>query len=348
MRTVNHQFKDFVPDYIISILHKIEHHGFEVFIVGGAVRDLLMGRVPIEYDLATNATPSQICDLFNEISTQGIQFGTVMVHYEGRAIEITTYREESVYDDHRHPDVVTFVNDILVDLKRRDFTINAMAYQPLSGQLIDPYDGQLHLQERRLVCVGSPNHRFTEDSLRVFRCFRFMAQFGFTLDGTIVECLPLLPPLPLPTMPRIRQEMDRLLMGKYWGSALAWMSKINWLLPWFESDTQWSAPTLKLDVLYRWAWLLSQGDFEVLSQKFQFSKKDIRFMSLILEWEFDSLAIELSVTDLKVSATDLQAMGFSGPALGQIQQTLLYQVRSKQLNNQPNELIQFIQQLQME
>ena len=156
--------------------------GFEAYIVGGCVRDALRGAEPHDWDCTTNAKPEQICACFRgfHVIETGLQHGTVTVVIEHMPIEITTYRIDGVYADHRRPDTVTFTDSLTEDLARRDFTVNAMAYHPARG-LIDPYDGASDLQAKIIRCVGSPRDRFDEDGLRILRAMRFASVLDFVI-----------------------------------------------------------------------------------------------------------------------------------------------------------------------
>ncbi len=190
-------------------MKKLENSGFSSFVVGGAVRDMLMGREPADYDLATSATPNEILALFpgSAVDTGGRRFGTVTVFENGMSVEVTTYRSESGYSDRRRPDKVHFETDINADLSRRDFTVNAMAYHPNCG-LLDPFGGAIDLKNKVLKTVGDPQVRFSEDALRVYRLFRFSARLGFSIDPLTLqrakEAIPLLPLLPVE---RIAKEL---------------------------------------------------------------------------------------------------------------------------------------------
>ena len=331
--------REFVPDAIISVVKTIEHSGFNVFIVGGAVRDLLLGRIPIEYDLATNALPNDIIQLFDHTTPVGINYGTVLVHHDGANIEVTTFRTESGYNDQRHPEHVHFVSSIQDDLRRRDLTINAMAYQPLKESLIDPFDGRKDLDLRQIRTVGNPLHRFEEDALRPYRCFRFMSQLGFGLQLDLREALKQLSNIQQPAIERIRYEMERMLMGRYWSAGVSAMTLTGWLDHFGISIDVHSIPQLPHDRLFRWAWLISHGNFDQLSKIFQFSKQDIRQMKHILSWNFDEFAILFELSDLAVNTEQLQSLGFQGKDLGAIQSHLLELVRSKMLLNQKDVLL---------
>lgn len=169
------------PDGIGEMMEKLEASGFSAHLVGGCVRDAVMGITPHDYDITTNARPHQIIEIFgeNHCSEYGRAFGTVGVKCGGAFAEITTYRTEKDYSDGRHPDTVEFADALADDLARRDFTWNAMAYSPKTG-LFDPFGGRDDLQNGVLRCVGTAQARFHEDALRILRGLRFCARFGFT------------------------------------------------------------------------------------------------------------------------------------------------------------------------
>lgn len=166
------------PDFVLSMMHRLSSHGFEAYLVGGCVRDAVLGMIPHDYDIATNARPEQIIDLFGSenCSEYGRAFGTVCVHdADHHSAEITTYRTETDYRDFRHPAQVFFADHIREDLCRRDFTCNAMAWCPETG-LLDIYGGQKDLADGILRCVGVSSARFREDALRILRAMRFCAK----------------------------------------------------------------------------------------------------------------------------------------------------------------------------
>ena len=152
--------------------------GFDAYPVGGCVRDLLLGRTPGDWDVATSARPERVMEIFEHVVPTGVKHGTVTVILENESIEVTAFRGESGYSDGRHPDAVRFDAALEEDLSRRDFTINAMALAP-DGKIVDLFGGQTDLKNRVIRCVGRPEQRFTEDALRMFRAVRFAAQLGF-------------------------------------------------------------------------------------------------------------------------------------------------------------------------
>ena len=181
--------KDMLPDIpgnVLKIINLLENAGFEAFIVGGCVRDAVLGRVPNDWDITTNAAPSEVKKIFRRTFDTGIAHGTVTVLMGDEHYEVTTYRVDGVYADHRHPDSVTFTSSLEEDLKRRDFTINAMAYNPGRG-LVDLFGGSDDIACKRICCVGNPRERFDEDALRILRAFRFSAQLDFDIDGETLK-----------------------------------------------------------------------------------------------------------------------------------------------------------------
>ena len=170
-----------LPETILKIMDTFTKAGYQSYVVGGCVRDAIMQRNPSDYDMTTNAKPEQIQALFEHTFPTGIQHGTITVLMDNQLIEITTFRTESEYVDHRHPKTVEFVDDIHLDLARRDFTINAMAYHPQTG-LIDPFEGQKDIQRKIIRTVNNPDQRFQEDALRMLRAHRFAAKLGFTIE----------------------------------------------------------------------------------------------------------------------------------------------------------------------
>lgn len=176
------------PKYVIYILNTLERSGYEARLVGGCVRDTLLHRRPNDWDVATAAPPEAVTELFERTVPTGIRHGTVTVLYGGSACEVTTYRVEGAYSDHRRPDSVRFTSRLEEDLSRRDFTINAMAMDA-SLAITDPFGGREDLCRRLIRCVGDSRERFTEDALRMLRAVRFAAQLDFALDSAALEAI---------------------------------------------------------------------------------------------------------------------------------------------------------------
>ena len=195
---------------LLDTLHKA---GYAAYVVGGCVRDSLLGLTPHDWDLCTSALPQQVMGLFGaqRCIPTGLQHGTVTVKQSGALYEITTFRTEGTYTDGRHPDEVHFVPDVREDLARRDFTINAMAYNEKEG-LVDPFGGQADLQSGIVRAVGVPRQRFTEDALRILRLYRFAARFGFAIDPPTAQAAQeLCAHLDCVSVERIEEELAKLL-----------------------------------------------------------------------------------------------------------------------------------------
>ena len=196
-----------------ELLDTLHRAGYAAYVVGGCVRDSLLGLTPHDWDLCTSALPQQGMELFGaeKCIPTGLQHGTVTVKQGGGLYEITTFRTEGTYTDGRHPDEVHFVPDVREDLARRDFTINAMAYNANEG-LIDPFGGQADLQSGILRAVGVPHQRFTEDALRILRLYRFAARFGFAIDPPTAQAAQeLCAHLDCVSVERIEEELAKLL-----------------------------------------------------------------------------------------------------------------------------------------
>lgn len=179
-------YNEIIPSDAIRVIETLNNSGYEAYLVGGCVRDMLMGVEPHDWDICTNAKPEETKRVMKEhkIYTfdSGIKHGTITAVLNGENYEVTTYRSEADYSDGRHPDRVEFITDIHEDLKRRDFTINAMAYNPLTGELIDDFNGHLDLKNGIIRAVGNASERFDEDSLRILRALRFAIKYQFNID----------------------------------------------------------------------------------------------------------------------------------------------------------------------
>ena len=205
-----------------ALLDTLHAAGYAAYAVGGCVRDSLLGRTAHDWDLCTSALPQQVMELFGaeQCIPTGLQHGTVTIKYGGQLYETTTFRTEGSYTDGRHPDEVRFVPDVREDLARRDFTINAMAYNEAEG-LVDPFGGQKDLQNGLLRAVGEPQQRFTEDALRILRLYRFAARFGFVLDAATARAArQLAPHLDCISAERIQEELAKLLAAPQPGAYL--------------------------------------------------------------------------------------------------------------------------------
>lgn len=206
-----------LPEKVKYIIDTLMEAGYEAYAVGGCIRDSILGRKPGDWDITTSARPMQVKQLFKKTIDTGIQHGTVTVMISGEGFEVTTYRIDGEYEDGRHPKEVRFTASLFEDLKRRDFTINAMAYNEKDG-LVDAFFGRRDLEERVIHCVGNPKERFEEDALRMMRAIRFAAQLGFSIEeGTKDAITELADNLSKVSAERIQVELVKLLVSNHPG-----------------------------------------------------------------------------------------------------------------------------------
>ena len=204
-----------MPQAVREIIEVLEGAGYEAFAVGGCVRDAVLGRVPADWDITTSAMPEEVKALFSRTIDTGIQHGTVTVMKDHVGYEVTTYRIDGEYEDARHPKEVSFTSNLVEDLKRRDFTINAMAYNDRVG-IVDEFDGIGDLENKIIRCVGEPKERFGEDALRILRAVRFSAQLGFGIDEATKEAMKALAKnLEKISAERIQVELVKLLVSDH-------------------------------------------------------------------------------------------------------------------------------------
>lgn len=183
-----------VPAPVVDVLVRLQQAGFQAYLAGGCVRDVLLGRVSSDFDVASSARPEQVIALFPRVHPTGLQHGTVTVVTEGdesaRHVEVTTFRGEGAYHDGRRPTAVTFLEEVEKDLARRDFTVNAIAWDPVSDIVVDPFGGVADAARRRIRAVGNPVHRFSEDGLRALRAVRFASVLSFGIDAATRQAIP--------------------------------------------------------------------------------------------------------------------------------------------------------------
>ena len=211
-----------LPAPVSSLLARLNGAGFSAYVVGGCVRDTLLGLQPHDWDICTSALPEQMQQVFHDLHTveTGLKHGTLTVVVDHVPYEVTTFRVDGDYTDHRHPDSVHFVDNLTEDLARRDFTVNAMAYSPETG-LADPFHGQQDLSANLIRCVGEAEKRFDEDALRILRALRFAAVYDFTIEpATSAALRKMAPDLSRVAGERIREELLKLLCGKAAGRIL--------------------------------------------------------------------------------------------------------------------------------
>jgi len=271
-----------LPDEVKYLLDKLNASGFEAFAVGGCVRDSIMGNTPNDWDICTSAKPEKISEVFNDhrLIEIGIRHGTVGVIIDGQVFEITTYRIDGDYLDNRHPDNVVFTELLEEDLKRRDFTVNAMAYNPLAG-IVDCFDGVSDIKNKTLRCVGEPHKRFSEDALRILRAMRFSSKLGFAIEEkTKAAMFDLKDTLNKIAVERIRCELDGIIDGK---NAIEVLNEYGEIIRTFVPDFQADLlPGIYGNLNVRRAlFFTSVGDVEKNMLRLRYSNADIAEISAI-------------------------------------------------------------------
>lgn len=252
-----------IPKYIKDVLKCLSDNGFEGYMAGGCVRDSIMGNIPNDYDVTTNATPDEMLCAFNnfKVIPTGLKHGTVTVVSDGENIEVTTYRIDGEYVDNRHPQNVTFTSNLKDDLARRDFTVNAMAMD-VDGNIMDFYGGKSDIQNKIIKCVGNPQKRFNEDGLRIMRCVRFASTLGFDIEDETAKAVHqnvhLLKNI---SKERIMAEMTKLILGKNAYKIISEFSDVVTAVVPFVNTDNIKYIKQKCDDLYvRLALLFDEGD----------------------------------------------------------------------------------------
>lgn len=200
------------PRYVKQVLITLQSRGYLAYLVGGCVRDMILGVHPQDWDVCTSALPEEVRVLFPHTVPTGIRHGTVTVMIHSHSVEVTTFRTDGSYLDHRHPEAVSFVGDLTSDLARRDFTMNAIALPP-DGLIADPFGGVEDIEKGIIRCVGEPERRFEEDALRMFRALRFSARFGFAVEEKTLAAIYVKAPLAASvSAERVRDEIEKMLL----------------------------------------------------------------------------------------------------------------------------------------
>lgn len=268
-----------IPQHVEYIIGRLNQHGYEAYAVGGCVRDTLLGRKPGDWDITTSARPEQVKQLFRRTIDTGIQHGTVTIMMDKTGYEVTTYRIDGEYEDGRHPKQVEFTSDLLEDLRRRDFTINAMAYSHETG-IVDAFGGMKDLQEKKICCVGNAMERFTEDALRILRAIRFSAQLDFAIEKDTWDAIfTIAPNIAKVSKERIQVELTKLLLSEhpekmkevYETGISRYVSPVFAQLPWQKIHIPAQLPAVKY---VRWAAFLRLIDPEEAVQALRGLKLD--------------------------------------------------------------------------
>ena len=270
-----------IPDQIQSLLLYLNDQGFQAYLVGGCVRDGLMHLIPHDWDVCTDALPQELQELFPDSLSYGIRHGTVTVKWQKQPIEVTTFRTESAYSDHRRPDHVSYIKDLSHDLARRDFTVNAMALDA-AGDLHDPFGGLRDLETGTIRAVGSPESRFREDALRMLRAIRFSAQLNFSIEPNtkagILSCASLTSAL---SAERVAQEIEKTLLTAH-PERVSDMIAAGLLIPWIKNPIQDQPDklrSLKQNRIHQWCgFMLLLNDASFLNN-LRLDRKTIRICS---------------------------------------------------------------------
>jgi len=301
----------------VPVLEKLEDHGFSAYFVGGSVRDYLLSRPIHDVDIATSATPEEVKQLFTATVDIGIEHGTVLVLYNKNSYEITTFRTEGEYQDYRRPSEVAFVRNLLMDLERRDFTMNAIAMDR-SGKIIDPFQGQAAIQEKVIQTVGQAEDRFREDALRMMRAIRFVSQLSFQIENETLKALSQhISLLEKIAVERKRAEFEKLLVGENQKDAIKIMVDTNLYsyLPGLQGQRKsieklLDFNLLNLNLIEMWSLLtycmsLNDESIEPFLRAWRLPIKDIKNVKQILFYLQLRLSKEWSLYDLYTAGRDV-------------------------------------------
>lgn len=377
------------PEDVIYILQRLNDAGYSAYVVGGCVRDASMMRTPHDWDITTSATPDQVEKVFEDhkIIETGLKHGTVTVMRNGEGYEITTYRIDGDYSDGRHPDKVSFTGDVVEDLKRRDFTMNAIALDN-NGDVVDPFDGCADIYSRTVRAVGSPEDRFNEDALRIMRAIRFAAVFDFEVDGeTKAAIFKLYPKLEAVSKERINAELLKIANSNHFFSSLAeyaevfafimgidsfnikqsldsedYITKLAYMFV-SVSDAEQVMNDLKFDgdtrdkviELVKWKpYHLSQIDrVELKIWLNRIGAEQLYRLGKIKGYDLTSAINNLkeecyTIKDLAVNGNDIMALGYKGKDVGTVLTETLKAVIEETIPNDKTEIIKFIQGLNIQ
>lgn len=318
-----------IPEAVRRCCATLNAAGYDAHPVGGCVRDLLLGRVPGDWDVTTSAMPEQVQTLFSHTIPTGVKHGTITVVEDGMTIEVTTFRTESGYGDSRHPDTVCFDTDLTGDLARRDFTVNAMALGK-NMEIIDPFLGQADLEKQVVRAVGDPNVRFSEDALRILRGVRFAAQLGFTIEPqtetAMEQCAHLVDKV---SAERIKVELEKTLCS---------------------ARPQWVGKMVELGVLDRFCSQWKPCDWNELAQMEATPVERWRAFCALSGFSIEVLPVERAVRmnilhperemirKLSLSGRDLQGLGLRGQTIGAAQRRMAAHVTEHPEDNTPEHL----------
>lgn len=309
-----------LPEEVYSIIQALNRNKFEAYAVGGCIRDSILGRKPSDWDIATNAQPDEVKSIFPKTADTGLKHGTVTILMDGSHYEVTTYRVDGQYENHRRPSRVEFTDSLFQDLQRRDFAMNAMAYHPSQG-IVDPFDGIGDIRTKTIQCVGNPDERLEEDALRMLRAVRFSAQLDFSIDENTLEAIKRNSSLIRSiSRERVRDELTSLLLSDYTMRFISLRDTrlLQYIMPEFEIcfQTQQNNPhhiynvavhtlhsiaNVEKDKDLRWAMLLHDigkpltriTDEDGIDHFYGHPEKSVRLAGIILKrLRFDNKSIE--------------------------------------------------------
>lgn len=363
----------FIPEEVKEIALTLKENGFQCYIVGGSIRDLVLGQIPQDFDLASDATPSDIEALFVKTVPTGKKYGTMTIigreidianrkqkllgqkNIEVKHYQITTFRKEGIYSDKRRPDQVSYSKLIDDDLKRRDFTINALAYDPLTCEIVDNFQGVEDLKKMIIRTVGNPNERLNEDVLRSFRACRLAAQLNFEIDEETFEAIKeMAPKMKLPAMERIHNELNRIINGESPYKGLDYLFKSGLLVRIIpelgdvklmdivkdEGHFRSLSPQVRLA-----AFLSGVKNLREVMERLRFKKEDIRWVEKLVRYNLDERKASFTMKDLNVSGIDIMKLGVHGEEVGRVLNQLLEEVIEDPDKNKKKLLIKRAQEL---
>ncbi|NLZ80587.1 MAG: CCA tRNA nucleotidyltransferase [Clostridiales bacterium] len=290
-----------MPVKVEYIITQLIGKGYEAYAVGGCIRDSILGKEPEDWDITTSASPSQIKEIFHRTVDTGILHGTVTVLIEKESFEVTTFRIDGEYEDNRHPKSVVFTSDLIEDLKRRDFTINAMAYNYETG-IVDEFHGIKDLENKIIRCVGNAKERFTEDALRILRAIRFSAQLDFEIEENTKEAIvELTPNLIHISKERIQIELTKLLTSKHPEHIreVFETGMIDLILPQISTGditvldhSIGMLKQVKEDAILRWTVFLNdtKGETKNILRSLKFDNKTTDYVDRLVKWFYSPLS----------------------------------------------------------
>jgi tRNA nucleotidyltransferase (CCA-adding enzyme) len=353
----------------LKALQALNDKGYQAFVVGGAVRDLLLNRNVYDYDITTNADPNAIQMVFEDYIKYeiGIKYGTVSVLIDKDKIDITPYRREDNYTDHRHPELISFSSELKEDLSRRDFTINAMCLDKDSN-IIDMFKGKEDLENRLIRCIGDPDRRFEEDGLRILRAIRFMTKLNFSIENsTSISIHKNKDLLNYISEERKREELLKILSSRYAFKAITeYLDVFNTFMPFDRPERKINNFS---DPLYALAYLLKDKDADL--KKLKYSKSEIRLIGIFKaaskisiddDYEFIETLSSIyqkqiltyleeyhrrdlsnrfrklkrymvTIRELKISGEEIMTYGYSKDKIAKVKQKLLDLIHHKRINN---------------